>query len=110
MVCVWLHVCIQGDYNMEATKPTMKLLIIVVAYVICARVNKISTTSPHCIQLSVYSCVKYITCMYITKKLVYNREAHENVLGHNNVAGKIHQQKGDMTLILPVTRNILEIV
>ena len=54
---------------MEATKPIMKLLIMVVPYVICARVNKILTTSPHCIQLSVYSCVKYMTCMYVTKNL-----------------------------------------
>ena len=103
MGCLWLHAYIQGDYNMEATKPTMKLLIIVVPYVICTSVNKISTSSPHCIEMSVYSCVKYMTCMYITKKLVYNREAYQNVLTHNNVAAKSHQQKG--THVVNVTSN-----
>ena len=44
------------------------------------------------------------------KKLVYNREAHQNVLRHNNVAAKNHQQKGHMSLMLPVTLNLLEIV
>ena len=39
------------------------------------------------------------------KKLVYNHEAYQNVLRHNN-----HQQKGDMSLMLPVTLNLLEIV
>ena len=88
---------------MEATKPTMKLLIIVAPYVIYERVNKILTSSPHCIEMSVYSCVEYMTCMYVTKKLVYNREAHQNVLTHNNVAAKSHQQKG--THVVNVTSN-----
>ena len=69
MVGVWLHVFIQCDYNIEATNTRMKLFMIVAAYVICTRVNKISTSSPHYIEVSVYSCVKYMTCMYVTKKV-----------------------------------------